>query len=218
MQANLTTYLCASFHQRGSPLAERIKTFGLTGGIASGKSSALDVFKTLGITTLDTDYLARTVIAPGTEGVRVLQTAIGGEFFLDEKLDRSILRDKMYADPHLRSQVESVIHPLVFAEVKLWLSAKISSPYRILCSPLLFEKKQDQNLDGVIVITLNAAEQLKRAQLRDHKSLDQIKAVMAAQMPEKKRVEQALYLINNNGNEDALKSQIELLHHRLLHD
>ena len=81
-----------------------------------------------------------------------------------------------------------------------------------------FEKKQDQNLDGVIVITLNAAEQLKRAQLRDHKSLDQIKAVMAAQMPEKKRVEQALYLINNNGNEDALKSQIELLHHRLLHD
>ena len=120
----------------------RTPVYGLTGGIASGKSTVLAQFAALGIETLDTDQLARDVIAQGTSGALQLETAIGSEYFQDGCLDRARLRSDMYQSAHLKKTVEGIIHPLVRNAVNQWLDQQPGSPYRILCSPLLIETNQ----------------------------------------------------------------------------
>jgi len=111
----------------------------VTGGIASGKSTVLELFDQLGIETRDTDQLARQVVDPGSHGAHALEQAIGSQYFVDGTLNRRLLRQDMYQSASLKQQVESVIHPLVRAAVTAWIASDTNSPYRILCSPLLIE-------------------------------------------------------------------------------
>ena len=189
--------------------------YGLTGGIASGKSTALQMFQTLGIPTVDADDVARTVIAPGSVGHHALIDAIGPSFFDGEVLNRSKLRDAMYLDETLKRAVEAVVHPRVRAEIDAWRARPSEAPYRILCSPLLLETGQDQSLDGVIVIDVDPEQQLDRAEVRDRRTRAQIQEILAHQLPREERRKRATYIIDNSSSEAALRTQIFALHERL---
>jgi dephospho-CoA kinase len=196
----------------------RTPVYGLTGGIASGKSTVLAQFAALGIDTLDTDQLARDVIAQGTPGAYELEAAIGSEYFPDGRLDRVLLRSKIYASPELKQTVESIIHPLVRHAVTQWLNKDSASPYRILCSPLLIETKQHESLDGVIVVDVSERDQLLRGTARDTQSRDTIQHIIDAQLPRDTRLSHATFVIDNSGDLESLTLQIQTLHEKLSHD
>jgi dephospho-CoA kinase len=196
----------------------RTPVYGLTGGIASGKSTVLAQFAALGIDTLDTDQLARDVIAQGTPGAYELEAAIGSEYFPDGRLDRMLLRSKIYASPELKQIVESIIHPLVRHAVTQWLNKDSASPYRILCSPLLIETKQHESLDGVIVVDVSERDQLLRGTARDTQSRDTIQHIIDAQLPRDTRLSHATFVIDNSGDLESLTLQIQTLHEKLSHD
>lgn len=196
----------------------RTPVYGLTGGIASGKSTVLEQFAVLGIDTLDTDQLARDVIAKGTPGALALEAAIGSEYFSNGSLDRALLRSQMYESSELKQTVESIIHPLVRDAVKQWLNQEASSSYRILCSPLLIETNQHESLDGVIVIDTPEKDQLLRGSKRDAQSKDTMQHIINAQLPRQARLSYATFVIDNSGDLESLTQQIQTLHERLSHD
>jgi dephospho-CoA kinase len=196
----------------------RTPVYGLTGGIASGKSTVLEQFAALGIDTLDTDQLARDVIAQGTPGAQELEAAIGSEFFPRERLDRVLLRSRIYESPALKQTVESIIHPLVRNAVNQWLNQESQSPYRILCSPLLIETKQHETLDGVIVVDVSEGNQLLRGTARDTQSKDTIQRIIDAQLPRDTRLDHATFVIDNSGDLESVTLQIQTLHEKLSHD
>jgi dephospho-CoA kinase len=195
----------------------RTPVYGLTGGIASGKSTVLEQFAALGIDTLDTDQLARDVIAQGTPGAQELEAAIGSEFFPRGRLDRVLLRSRIYESPALKQTVESIIHPLVRNAINQWLNQESQSPYRILCSPLLIETKQHETLDGVIVVDVSEGNQLLRGTARDTQSKDTIQRIIDAQLPRDTRLDHATFVIDNSGDLESVTLQIQTLHEKLSH-
>ena len=196
----------------------RTPVYGLTGGIASGKSTVLEQFAALGIDTLDTDQLARDVIAQGTPGAQELEAAIGSEYFPSGHLDRVLLRSRIYESPALKQTVESIIHPLVRIAVNQWLNQESQSPYRILCSPLLIETKQHESLDGVIVVDVPESDQLLRGAARDTQSKETIQHIIDEQLPRAARLGNATFVIDNSGDLESLTQQIQTLHEKLSHD
>ena len=196
----------------------RTPVYGLTGGIATGKSTVLEQFIAFGIDTLDTDQLARDVIAQGTLGASQLEAAIGSEYFRDGRLDRALLRSDIYESATLKKKVEAIIHPLVRNAVNQWLNQQSRSPYRIVCSPLLIETNQHEILDGVIVVDAPESEQLRRGTERDAKSKDTIQYILDAQISRQARLNHATFVIDNSGGLDSLAQQIQTLHEKLSHD
>ena len=195
----------------------RTPVYGLTGGIASGKSTVLAQFAALGIDTLDTDQLARDAIAQGTPGAQELAAEIGSEYFPDGHLDRVLLRSRIYESPELKRTVESIIHPLVRHAVNRWLNEESVSPYRILCSPLLIETKQHDSLDGVIVVDVSEGDQRLRGTTRDTQSRETIQHIIEAQLPRDTRLSHATFVVDNSGDLKSLTQQIQTLHEKLSH-
>jgi len=196
----------------------RTPVYGLTGGIASGKSTVLELFDQLGIETRDTDQLARQVVDPGSHGAHALEQAIGSQYFVDGTLNRRLLRQDMYQSASLKQQVESVVHPLVRAAVTAWIASDTNSPYRILCSPLLIETEQHQTLDGVIVVDAPETCQLTRGAQRDNDSTARVQQIIDSQLPRLTRLEHATYVIDNSNDLTSLTNQVNALHETLTHD
>ena len=196
----------------------RTPVYGLTGGIASGKSTILEQLAALDIDILDTDQLARDVIAPGTPGAQELEAAIGSQYFPGGHLDRVLLRSRIYESPALKQTVESIIHPLVRIAVNQWLNQESQSPYRILCSPLLIETKQHESLDGIIVVDVPESDQLLRGAARDTLSKETIQHIIDVQLPRDARLGNATFVIDNSGDLESLTQQIQTLHEKLSHD
>ena len=190
--------------------------YGLTGGIASGKSTALTTFQKLGIETLDTDELARVVIATGSPGRQELEKIIGSQFFESGVLNRPRLKEEIYNNPHLKENVEHVIHPRIHAEVSHWLSQSSKSPYRIMCSPLLLETDQHKALDGVIVVDVLETTQETRGATRDAESVDQVRKIIQTQLSRKERLSHADFIIDNSKDVESLYAQIFELHEQLI--
>lgn len=196
----------------------RTSVYGLTGGIASGKSTVLELFTRLGIETHDTDQLARQVIDPGSPGIQVLERVIGSKYFMDGALNRQLLRQEMYESPSLKQKVESVVHPLVRAAVNAWVASDTDSPYRILCSPLLIETQQHEILDGVIVVDAPETCQLIRGAQRDNNSTACIQQIIDTQLPSFVRLKHATFVIDNSNDLKSLTNQVNALHETLKND
>ena len=192
--------------------------YGLTGGIACGKSTALEAFVRLGIDTIDADQIAREVIAPGSEGATALKAAIGESFFNSDQLDRSALRNALYRDALLKQTVESIVHPRVKAIIDAWRVAPTAAPYKILCSPLLLETGHHPDLEGIIVVDVPPETQRARASSRDQTDPKAIQSIMDQQMDRATRLDRATFVLDNSGTPEALIKQVTNLHKRLLRD
>lgn len=186
---------------------------GLTGGIASGKSKVEREFSALGVPVVDADVVSREITLPGGEGLKALVGALGpGILAQDGALDRRRLRERLFADPALRRQVESLLHPLILTRLKARLDG-LRAPYAIAVIPLLAESPASRALvDRVLVVDCSEATQLHRLMSRDGETESQARAMLAAQAPRAARLEAADDILLNEGDEATLRHYVSHLH------
>jgi len=190
---------------------------GLTGGIASGKSAASDYFASLGIPVIDTDLLSRELVQPGSVGLqRIVETF--GESVLDETgaLDRTHLRELVFASDIKRGQLEEILHPLIRDRVEELVATIGNAPYVIIVIPLLVETRYPIPVDRVLVIDTAEAQQLDRLMQRDDISIEQAQAMLDAQASREQRLQQTDDVVHNNAGIEELQAQLLMLHHDYL--
>ena len=189
---------------------------GLTGGIGSGKSAASAYFRDQGIVVVDADIVAREVVEPGQPALLAIKQRYGSEALHDDgTLNRAWLRAKVFAEPDERKWLESQTHPRIRDSIIAQLKAA-TSPYAILESPLLFESGQSELVARTLVIDVPEEIQVERASSRDGNEEEQIRRIIAAQMPRSERLQRADDAVDNSGNLEALYSQLAPLHQSYL--
>lgn len=194
-------------------------TVGLTGGIATGKSTVAALFAELGVPTIDADALAREVVAPGTEGLAEVVSVFGEQMLLaDGELDRQRMGALVFEDAGARRQLEAIVHPRIAAAAaeKIASLAEDLSPYVLYEAALLVEKGMKERFAALIVVSTSPA--LQEARLRERNGLDatEARARIASQLPldEKKRM--ADYVIDNEGDLEATRARVAAVHRELL--
>ncbi|UYO74364.1 dephospho-CoA kinase [Halomonas qinghailakensis] len=189
---------------------------GLTGGIGSGKSTVARAFAELGIGWVDADDVAREVVALGEPALTAIAEHFGTHVLnTDGTLNRSALRTIIFEDPQQRQWLESVTHPRVRERLLLHINRlKQHSPYVLLVSPLLFESGQDKLVDRTLVIDVPESLQLERTLARDGVSENQVRAILAAQLPREERLAKGDDVIDNSGNHADMMRQVVKLDQR----
>jgi dephospho-CoA kinase len=189
---------------------------GLTGGIASGKSTAAKFFGALGIPILDSDQVARDVVEPGQPPLERLVERFGRKILTpDGHLDRPALRDIVFADPKARADLEALTHPAIGAAMEA-RSAAAGGPYQILVIPLLVEKNLAAHVDRVLVVDCDEELQIRRLRDRDGSTPEQVQAILKAQAPRAARLRAADDVIHNDTDMSAVRDQVATLHARYL--
>lgn len=189
---------------------------GLTGGIASGKSTAAKFFGALGIPIIDTDQLARDVVEPGQPPLERLVERFGASILTpDGHLDRPALRTIVFSDPKARADLEALTHPAIGAAVEA-RSAEVGGDYQILVIPLLVEKGLGSQLNRVLVVDCDEELQIRRLQARDGSTLEQARSILNAQTSRAARLKAAHDVIKNDGDMSTVRDQVAALHPRYL--
>ncbi|XP_004633891.1 dephospho-CoA kinase domain-containing protein isoform X1 [Octodon degus] len=192
---------------------------GLTGGIASGKSSVLQVFQQLGCAVVDVDIIARRIVQPGRPAHRRIVEVFGTEVLLENgEINRKVLGDLIFKQPDQRQLLNAITHPEIHKEMmketfKYFLQGH---RYVILDIPLLFEtKKLLRYMKHTIVVYCDRDTQLARLMKRNGLSLEDAEARIQAQLPLKDKVRMANHVLDNSGNWGDTRRQAILLHLRL---
>jgi dephospho-CoA kinase len=193
---------------------------GLTGGIASGKSSAAALFEQKGVMVVDADQAARDVVLPGNSGLHALIRQFGSSLLsADGSLNRPLLRQWIFSDPEKRAVVEGILHPLIAAHLNQQaLQAESSNtppPYLIYMIPLLIEKGDSYALDRILLIDLPQPLQVERVMLRDQISATEAQAILDAQASRESRQRAADDIILNIAPTD-LSRGVNRLHQQYL--
>jgi len=197
-------------------LATRAYRVGLTGGIASGKSTAAKFFGALGVPILDSDQIARDVVEPGQPPLERLVERFGAKILTaDGHLDRPALRDIVFSDPKARADLEALTHPAIGAAMEA-RSAAAGGPYQILVIPLLVEKNLTSHVDRVLVVDCDQELQIRRLRDRDGSTPAQVQAILKAQAPRAARLKAADDIIHNDTDMSAVRDQVAALHTRYL--
>ena len=185
---------------------------GLTGGIASGKSTVANLFADLGVTIIDTDVIAREVVAPGSPLLPKIAEHFGrGVLAADGSLDRRALRQRVFADPAERQWLEQLTHPEIRRLTDERSDAAPGS-YSIVAIPLLVETGGKDRFDRVLVVDCAPELQIARLQARDGSTRAQAEAALAAQVSRAERLAVANDVIHNDGDIAHLRDQVEKLH------
>lgn len=191
-------------------------TIGLTGGIGSGKSTVSTLFAELGVPVIDADVVAREVVKPGEPALDEIAARFGQEILNpDGSLNRTNLRELIFADPQARRDLETILHPRIRSRMAEQLSA-LETPYALLSIPLLVESGHAYNLDRVLVVDLPEDQQIQRVCQRDNSSREQTVAILKAQCSRQERLAIADDVIENSGDLAALKEQVLALHQKYL--
>lgn len=190
---------------------------GLTGGIASGKSTVAAQFAALGIPVIDTDLLARTLVQPGQEALNEIVAHFGAPALQgDGQLNRAWLRQRIFSSAHERAALNAIMHPRIHAQVVTQLAAlkPENTSYAMIVIPLLIETQSyDPLLDRVLLVDLTEREQLKRLMQRDGVSQAQAEATLKAQATRAQRLQRADDILDNNAPIETLAARVAHLHH-----
>jgi len=188
----------------------------LTGGIGSGKSAAADFFKQLGVEVIDTDQIARDLVAPGQPALQAIANHLGKDILTAEAtLNRRKLREIIFADPKHKEWLESMLHPLINAETRRQVT-QTASLYCIVAIPLLVESHYPQKdlsiYNRVLMVDIDEELQLQRTSQRDQSPTEHIQQIIKLQAKRNQRLAIADDVIVNNAGLDALQQQVEILH------
>ncbi|XP_020099956.1 dephospho-CoA kinase [Ananas comosus] len=189
-----------------------MRLVGLTGGIASGKSTISNLFKSNGVPVVDADIVARDVVKKGSGGWKKVVKAFGNDILLENgEIDRARLGQIVFSDPEKRQLLNRILAPYIssgiFWEIaKLWFKgAKVI----VLDIPLLFEAKMDRWTAPTIVVWVDPETQINRLMVRDTISEEQARNRINAQTPLEWKKTKADIVINNSGTVDETKLQFE---------
>lgn len=190
---------------------------GLTGGIGSGKSTVAELLLAQGAVVIDTDAIARDLTAPGGLAIPALRERFGAEC-IDARgaLDRPWMRQRAFADPAIRRELEALLHPLIGAETSRRADAVASSPCLVFDVPLLVESgRWRERVDRVLVIDCHEATQVARVLRRPGWSLEDAERVIAQQASRHQRRAAADAVIDNDApGRDRLAQELVALWHR----
>ncbi len=189
-----------------------MRRIGLTGGIASGKSTVDAIFAELGAHVVDADAAARQAVAPGSPALRAIARQFGqGVFLADGSLDRRALREVIFADPDARRRLNAIVHPevsrLIEAELGR-LGAADPGGVAIIDVPLLYESGWDKLFEAVVVVWVPPALQVARLMARDGVSREAAEASLQAQMPIDEKRRRAQFAIDNSGPVEETRKQV----------
>ncbi|MDO4935891.1 MAG: dephospho-CoA kinase [Phascolarctobacterium sp.] len=178
-----------------------MKIIGLTGGIASGKSTVAQHIRQQGIPVFDADAVSKAVVAPGTEGLEKVIAAFGKEYLKDGGLDRKKIAEVVFNNKEKLKLLESIILTRVWQEAEQAIAdaKKQNSPMIVLDVPLLIEKEWYKKVDEVWLVYISPEEQIRRVMLRDGMTREQAKARMANQMSTDEKRKYADVVIDNGG-------------------
>ena len=190
---------------------------GLTGGIASGKSSAATLFEELGAAVVDTDAIAHELTRPGTLAMAAIRDAFGPTYVAaDGSLERAKMRQLVFSDPAAKAKLEAILHPLIREQARAQIVAT-QRPYVIVVVPLLIETGAYRDLiQRVLVVDCGEELQVARAMQRSQLKENEVRAILDAQLPRTERLRGADDVIDNNGGIEALRQQIQQLHAKYL--
>lgn len=187
---------------------------GLTGGIGCGKSTVASLFQALGIPIIDSDLISHRLTQPDGKAIPPIRDAFGTDTInADGALDRAAMRQKIFADPAARQRLEAILHPLIRFEMLAQAQATSPAPYLIMVVPLLFEAKSYRELvQRALVVDCPEATQIARTMQRSSLTEQEVRAIMAQQLPRSERLALADDVIENNGNMDELRAKTLQLH------
>lgn len=191
---------------------------GLTGGIASGKSTVGELLRRWGAVLVDADQLARDVVAPGTSGLAAVVERFGvGVLAADGSLDRPALGGVVFADPAARADLEAIVHPRVRAAARS-IEELVVDPYAVVVHmvPLLVETGQAGDFDALVVVDVDEAVQVERVMARDGLDEAQALARLAAQASRVDRLRVATWVIRNDAGLDELAERAHAVWHEVL--
>ena len=187
---------------------------GLTGGIGSGKSTVAGCFAQHGVPVIDADQLARELVAPGSPALNEIIAIFGPNILLpDGSLDRSQLRQRVFADPDQKRRLEAILHPRVYTELRYRTQA-LRTPYCIWVVPLLLETGGTALVDRVLVVDAPESLQRQRVLTREGMNETTFDAILRSQANRAERLRAADDVIVNNSDLSQLQQQVTALHHR----
>ncbi|MFC6275783.1 dephospho-CoA kinase [Levilactobacillus tangyuanensis] len=187
------------------------EVWGLTGGIATGKSTVSGWLKEAGIPVIDADAIAHEVLAPGTAGLKAVVTTFGTEYLQGMALNRRLLGQHVFGDATALKQLEAITTPLIKAEIVRQLDRyrRDRQPLVVIDAPTLYEVGYlVKMVDHVAVVATTATVQLKRLQRRDQLSVGDAKRRMASQWPIDRKVALATVVIDNGGTIAETRAQV----------
>jgi len=185
---------------------------GLTGGIASGKSTVAAEFQQLGVPVVDADEVARAVVEPGEPALAKLIETFGETILNDDgRLNRERMRQIAFADPAQRRKLDAIMHPAIGMRMQKAIAAA-KGPYLILMVPLLVETGQHRLVGRVLVVDVPEAIQIQRLMARDGSDRTQADAILSAQASRQQRLAAAHDIIHNDGDMASIKASVAILH------
>lgn len=193
--------------------------YGLTGGIGSGKSTVAELLEEYGVPVVSADELSRVVVAPGSEGLRLVVERFGPEILgEDGGLDRRKMAAVVFRDPERRRELEAILHPRIRDRFEQVLDAleKAGHEVAVYEVPLLFERNLQGEMKAVILVTAPMDVRVARVRSRDDVTETEVRARIAAQMDEDQKRRRADYIIENDGSLDELRREVEFLMARFL--
>ena len=189
-----------------------MKLIGLTGGIASGKTTVAAMLRELGASIIDADGLAREVVLPGQEAWKEIVAAFGEAVLRDDRtIDRQKLRTLVFKNDLLRKRLESITHPRIRARAQAKAAELAAQGAKVVVyeAPLFFETNAHVWIRPVILVACDALVQRQRLRDRDNLTTHEINRHLAAQMPVGEKRKLADFAIENNGDLDDLRRQVK---------
>ena len=195
---------------------------GLTGGIATGKSTVSEMFRRLGAVVIDADVLAREVVAPGEPALAQIATEFGADVLLpDGTLDRKKLGAIVFADPARRKRLEAITHPAIrdrFLARLAELEAEGFDGIVLWDAPVMIESGGYRAMDKLVVVATDEATQAARLRARDAVDAAEAERKIRSQMPVSEKAKLADYVIDNAGDRATTEARVREVHAALLRD
>lgn len=192
---------------------------GLTGGIGCGKSSAVAVFRALGVPIVDADRIAREVVQQGEPALLQVAEVFGAAAITAEgELNRAWLREFIFKEPAARAQLEAILHPIIHKRIGQAMHAAFESgaAYVIVDVPLLVEQAYQSLFDRIVVVDCLPHQQLERVRTRDQTADSQTQQIMQVQASRDLRLQVASDILDNTSTKEVLELQVNQLHKKFL--
>ena len=192
-----------------------MKIIGLTGGIASGKSTVATELRKQNVPVFDADEVSRNAVAKGSKGLALVAEAFGAEYLTaDGEMDRAKISQLVFSDKEALKTLEGILHKIVWDEAEAFLAEarEQKAKLAVLDVPLLIETKWHERVDLVWLVAVSKEQQIKRAMIRSGMTEEEVKARIAAQMSLEDKKKFADVVLDNNG---ALEETLEQVHKEL---